>query len=241
MNMVEVKDLSYSYGTSKVLDSININIEKGDFACLIGANGSGKSTLMKLILGEMVPDEGEIILNGKKVKKDMPLPGLAYVGQMGLGANSTFPASSFEVVSSGIWKGLGKKLSKEDKDSIQEALDLVDMGSYRDRNIGRLSGGQARRVLLARALVAKPQIIMLDEPTAGVDKENSIKFYELLSKLNKEKSITILTITHELERIYKFTDRVFCIEDGTCHQLREEEILKEVEGMHHHPERRPRC
>ena len=235
MQAIDVENLYFSYGPNQIISDANFSINKGDFAALIGANGSGKTTLMKLILGELEADKGRIRIFGKDVKKDMALPCLRYVPQLGLADNSNFPASCYEVVSTGIYKGLARKLKPEDKRQIDQAFDLVGMGAYKKRNIGRLSGGQRQRILLARALVSAPSILMLDEPTAGVDAETSRSFYKLLKTINEEKRVTIVTITHDIEKIYAYTNRVFCLGECHYHELSQEEIAKEIANKHIHP------
>lgn len=234
MKAVDVRDLEFSYSNNKIIKDTSFSIEIGDFAAIIGSNGSGKSTLMKLILGELEADHGSIKIMDKQVEKDMAFPKLRYVAQLGLGSNYSFPASCYELVSTGIYKGFGRKLSGEDKRKIDQAFDLVGMSEYKKTNIGKLSGGQRQRVLLARALVSQPDILMLDEPTAGIDKETSQSFYELLDELNSKENLTIINITHDLEKIYKFTNRVFSLCDGKIHELTREEVEKEVQGKHVH-------
>lgn len=234
MNAIEVKSLNFHYPNNKVLENVNFLLKTGSFGAIIGSNGSGKTTFMKLILGELEASSGEIFVMEKPVKKDMAFPNLRYVPQLGLGMNSNFPASCYEVVSTGIYHGFGKKLTPQDKNDIDDAFTLVGMENFKDRNIGKLSGGQRQRILLARALVSKPKILLLDEPTAGVDKETSANFYSLLRDLNVNNKITILVITHDLEKIHQYTDKVFCLHDGHLHELSSETIQREVSHMHKH-------
>lgn len=234
MNAIEVKNLNFHYPNNNVLENVNFLLETGSFGAIIGSNGSGKTTFMKLVLGELEASSGQILLMEKPVKKDMAFPSLRYVPQLGLGMNSNFPASCYEVVSTGIYRGPFKKLNAEDKNDIEDAFRLVGMEDFKDRNIGKLSGGQRQRILLARALVSKPKVLLLDEPTAGVDKETSANFYKLLRDLNVDNGITILVITHDLEKIHKYTDKVFCLHDGHLHELSKEAIHLEVSHMHEH-------
>lgn len=219
MKAIEVKDLSFSYGKHEVLEDINFSIEEGDFAAIIGANGSGKSTLMKLIIGEIKARTGSIEIFGKKVKKDMALPDLAYLGQEGLGDKSVFPASVYELVSTGIYRGLGKKLKGPDKARILGALERVGMKDLARKNIGKLSGGQRQRALLARALVSRPRILLLDEPSTGLDKEAFTRLYQTLKGLSDENNMTIITISHNLDRISPYLDRVFSLESSKLIEL----------------------
>lgn len=234
MKAIEVKDLDFSYARQDVLKNVNLDLDQGDFGAIIGSNGAGKSTLLKLILGELVPGSGRVRIMGRDVEKDMAFPKLRYVPQVGLGPNSVFPASCREVVATGIYKGPGKKLGPEDKKAIAEAFSLVDMEGFEKRNIGRLSGGQRQRILLARSLVSKHEILVLDEPTAGIDIQTSRSFYRLLKKLQLEEGLTILVITHDLEKIHQYTNRVFCLHDGDLHELTLDEVETEVAHRHKH-------
>ncbi|WML45328.1 metal ABC transporter ATP-binding protein [Neobacillus sp. PS3-40] len=212
-SIVEIKGLSYRYEKDIVLENINISIPKGSFLAIVGPNGSGKSTLLKLILGLLKPQKGEIKLFGDEMNRFKDWEKIGYVSQKANSFNTGFPASVFEVVSSGLTKKLGmfRFFKKEDKQKVLHALEAVDMEKYKNRNIGELSGGQQQRVFIARALVSEPQLLILDEPTVGIDVQNVNAFYQMLADLNKNRDITLLLVTHDISTISDKVTHVACL------------------------------
>ena len=208
--MIKIVDVNYNYGQGKVLDQINIQINQGDYVAIVGANGSGKSTLLKLILGLLKIQSGEIFLFGQPLAKFKDWEKVGFVSQKANSFNSGFPATVYEVVASGLTAKLGlfKRLSKEDKQLIKQTIQTVGMEQFEQRNIGELSGGQQQRVFIARAIVSHPTVLILDEPTVGVDVENSKQFYEMLTRLNRELNLTLLLVTHDLDAISKEVSHV---------------------------------
>ena len=205
--IIQIRHLSYRYERENVLEDINLTIHKGSFLGIVGPNGSGKSTLLKLILGLIKPQNGEILLFGKDIQRFRNWQKVGYVSQKANSFNTGFPATVFEVVSSGLTKkvGLFRYLSKADHEKVEQTIDSVGMADFSKKNIGELSGGQQQRVFIARALVSEPELLILDEPTVGVDAENVSSFYQLLIDLNKKVGITLLLVTHDIGTI---TDKV---------------------------------
>lgn len=212
-NIIKIEDLSYSYERQKVLKDINLQVKKGDFLGLVGPNGSGKSTLLKCILGIQQPDEGKIELFGTDIRKMKSWEKIGYVSQKANSFNSGFPASVFEVVSLGLVSkiGLFNGFKKSHKQKVADALRSVGMYEFANRNIGELSGGQQQRVFIARALVSDPELLILDEPTVGVDAENVESFYQLLSDLNIKLGITLLLVSHDIGIITDKVSHVACL------------------------------
>ncbi|MBP3951672.1 metal ABC transporter ATP-binding protein [Bacillus suaedae] len=208
--IVEVKNVSFKYEKEWVIENSNFSLEEGQFLGLIGPNGSGKSTLINLILGLVKPDNGSIQVFGKPIKQFNDWKEIGYISQKSNSFNSGFPASVLEVVRSGLVSSLGMFcfLKQEHTQRALEALRLVGMEKFSKSNIGELSGGQQQRVFIARALVSEPSLIILDEPTVGVDTKNVNKFYDLLNRLNKENGVTLLMITHDLDRIKKYATEI---------------------------------
>lgn len=237
MDLVKLEDVSFSYPDNLVLNKVNFTIKEGEFSAIIGNNGSGKSTLIKLILGELEAKTGNIEIFGQRLKNNLVNPRISYVPQIGLGDNSSFPASCLEIVSSSLYKELGflKKLDKNHIKEAEDALEAVGMLDFKSRLFGHLSGGQKRRILLARALVNKPKLLILDEPTAGVDSLSTEVFYKLLSSLHQERSMSIIIVTHEIEKLYKLVDRVFCLEESYLLELSKDQIEHEISHKHSHP------
>lgn len=211
--VIEIKNLSFHYEKRLALEKVNLAVERGAFLGLVGPNGSGKSTLIKCILGLLKPDEGEIHLFGTPIKKFKDWHKIGYVSQKANSFNSGFPATVFEVVSMGLFGKIGpfKFLSKKDKQKVYKAIADVGMSEYVQQNIGELSGGQQQRVFIARALVSDPELLILDEPTVGVDTKSVESFYEMLRKLNKEQNITLMLVTHDVEAMVQHVSHVACI------------------------------
>ncbi|WP_439117500.1 metal ABC transporter ATP-binding protein [Mesobacillus stamsii] len=211
--IVQVQDVYYRYDKENVLENINLSIHRGSFLAIVGPNGSGKSTLLKLILGLIKPQTGTIRLFGQDINKFREQHKIGFVSQKANSFNTGFPATVFEVVASGLTKKLGlfHILKKTDHVKIKQAIESVGMGNFLDRNIGELSGGQQQRVFIARALVSEPELLILDEPTVGVDVQNVNSFYEMLETLNKKQGITLLMVTHDIGTISEKVTNVACL------------------------------
>lgn len=211
--IIEIKQLSYRYEKDIVLENINLSIPDGSFLAIVGPNGSGKSTLLKLILGLLKVQKGEIYIFGQEMHKFKDWQQIGYVSQKANSFNTGFPATVFEVVASGLTKKLGmfRFFKKEHQERVYEALDAVGMKNFSNRNIGELSGGQQQRVFIARALVSEPKLLILDEPTVGVDAENVNSFYQMLGDLNKSRGITLLLVTHDIGTISDKVTHVACL------------------------------
>jgi len=210
---IEIKKLSYRYEKDLVLENINLSIPEGSFLAIVGPNGSGKSTLLKLILGLLKPQKGDILLFGQELNKFKNWQKIGYVSQKANSFNTGFPATVFEVVASGLTKKLGMFhfFKKEHSKTVIEALESVGMETFMNRNIGELSGGQQQRVFIARALVSEPKLLILDEPTVGVDAQNVNSFYEMLSDLNQKRGITLLLVTHDIGTVSDKVTHVACL------------------------------
>jgi zinc transport system ATP-binding protein len=212
-NAVQIDNISFYYGNQKVLENVSLKIAKGSFLGLVGPNGSGKSTLIKLILGLLQPQHGEITLFGEKVSKFRQWEKIGFVSQKANSFNTGFPATVFEVVSMGLFGkiGLFRLLTKKHKQLVKEAIDQVGMSQYLNKNIGELSGGQQQRVFIARALVSEPELLILDEPTVGVDAKSVKQFYDMLDSLNKDKGITLVMVTHDIGAMTDHVTDVACL------------------------------
>ncbi len=234
---IDVKNLAFAYGQTPVFDHLDFSVGKGSFTALIGANGSGKSTLMKLLLGELRANEGSIVLFGEDIKDFELWKRIGYVSQEGLSRKVDFPASVMEVVLSSLYSeiGLFHLPGKREKELALKALDAVGLRAYSRRLISELSGGQRQRVLIARALVSKPMLLILDEPSTGMDSDSLSSFYELLYNLNKSEGLTILMVSHDLDRISSYVSDIYCLDYGSVVHLTPEELKKERSHTHVHP------
>ncbi|WP_456274018.1 metal ABC transporter ATP-binding protein [Bacillus sp. AK031] len=212
-SVIDIKNLSFRYDKEVVLQDINLSVPKGAFLGLVGPNGSGKSTLLKLILGLLKAKDGEIHLFGQSQAKFKDLDRIGYVSQKANSFNTGFPATVEEVVASGLTKkaGMFRMIGKKYSSQIEKAISSVGMSQFTKRNIGELSGGQQQRVFIARALVSQPDVLILDEPTVGVDSKNVQAFYEMLEHLNKDLEITLLLVTHDIGTISSKVTHVACL------------------------------
>lgn len=236
-NIIEVKNLNFAYNGELILKGISFFITSGEFVSLIGSNGAGKSTLIKLILGELVPKNGYIKIFGRCPKEFKEWHRVGYVSQNGLQLINNFHASAEEIVQANLFSQIGflKFPKREHRLKTHKALELVGMASYSKELAGNLSGGQQQRILLARALVNNPEILILDEPTTGVDDLTIESFYNLIKELNEDFGITIFIVTHDIDRISKYISKTFCLEKGTIVQLSKDEIIDELAHRHKHP------
>jgi zinc transport system ATP-binding protein len=207
--ILELRDVSFSYGSTRVLSRINLVVEKQDFIGLIGPNGSGKTTLVKLILGILPMQKGAVFVDGISLSKFTDWSKIGYVPQKATSIDAQFPATVEEVVSMGLLatKSFPKLIRTQDMVKVSEALRAVRMQQYASRRIGELSGGQQQRVLIAKAMICDPQILILDEPTTGIDTQSQQTFYDLLAELNK-RGVTIMLISHDVTRITKYVTKV---------------------------------
>ncbi|MDQ0231621.1 metal ABC transporter ATP-binding protein [Metabacillus malikii] len=211
--IIEISHLNFTYEQQRVLEDISLSIEEGDFLGLVGPNGSGKTTLLKCILGLLKPQQGEIKLFGETIQKFKNWHEIGFVSQKANSFNTGFPASVFEVVSSGLTSKLGlfKLMTKHDKQKVNQAIEAVGLSDFKKRNIGELSGGQQQRAFIARAIVSNPKLLILDEPTVGVDAQTVQNFYEMLKHLNEKLGITLLLVTHDIGTITDKVSHVACI------------------------------
>src|SRR6056297_1003833 len=207
--VIEVKNVYLTFNEVNVLENVNLTVFQGQFLAIIGPNGGGKTTLLKIILGLINPDSGEVKIKGHSIKEGRKLVG--YVPQIS-DFDKDFPINVEDVILMGRitdQKGLFFNYSQEDKEFSKEIMKDLDIYEIRDRQIGRLSGGQLQRVLIGRALAAEPEILLLDEPTASLDAESRSNIYKILKDINDE--ITIIVATHDLSAISSYFDSVACL------------------------------
>ena len=203
--MIKAENLAFSYSGSPpfVLNGINLEINNGEYVSVVGDNGCGKSTLMKLILRFLKPTHGSIVACAKKI---------GYVPQKSDSTNSGFPITVYEMLNS-----YRKLLKIKDKNVVKESLRQVGLSDFSGSLMGNLSGGQAQKVLIARALMGNPDLLVLDEPSAGVDIDSQREIYALLKRLNTEHGITIVSVEHNLDAAISNSTTIFHLQCGHGH------------------------
>lgn len=206
---IQVDRVSFSFGELPVLADISFQIRAGDYVGIIGPNGGGKTTLLKILLGLLQPDSGSIRLFGQDAAGFGERHYLGYVPQRI--AQADFPATVREVVASGRSARCtaGHMHAGHAAHDIAAALDLAGIADLAGRRLGELSGGQRQRVFIARALAGQPRILLLDEPTTGIDAASQRQFFDLLRQLNREHGLTILFVSHDLGAMRHEASRIF--------------------------------
>ncbi|HSF00584.1 MAG TPA: metal ABC transporter ATP-binding protein [Nitrososphaeraceae archaeon] len=204
MPLVSVQSLSYNYNSEMVLENVSFNVEEGDFLGIIGPNGAGKTTLFQCILGLLNTYSGRITILNEDVKKNKKIfTKIGYIPQK-KSIDEKFPLTVEELVSLSLTR-------KTSMNTVYEILKQVGLYNMKNKLIGQLSGGQQQRVLIAKALVNKPIILMLDEPTNELDQKSQDDFYFLLKELNEKNKITIIWTSHDMNAVNKYANKVSCI------------------------------
>ena len=219
---IAVRDLSFSYNSHHVLSDVSFDVAEGSYTGVIGPNGGGKTTLLKIVLGLIVPNSGAITVLSKAPQEARKRGAIGYVPQRAAQLEKRFPATVREVVQSGMTTAM----SKQQRDAVDTALEATGIADLKNRLIYELSGGQRQRVFIARCLVAEPRMLLLDEPVTCVDTPSRDRFYALLKQLNKERGITILFVTHDVDAIAKEVDQVLCINQKICCHASPKEFLQ---------------
>lgn len=209
MSVIEAEGVSFAYEATPVLEDVSFAIEAGEFAALVGPNGSGKSTLLRLLLGLLHPARGRVRILGEDPRRLRDRWRIGYVPQR-LQLPPDLPATVEEVVRTGrlARRGWWRRSTSADHAAVDHALEAVALADQRHRRMRELSGGQQQRVLIAKALVGDPEVIVLDEPIAGVDAESQQLFRESLVHLVEHDAVTVLLVSHELGAVADVLDRV---------------------------------
>jgi ABC-type Mn2+/Zn2+ transport system ATPase subunit len=230
--IVELRQVSFGYGSAPVLEHVDLHLHNGQFAALVGPSGAGKTSLLKLLLGSLRASSGTIVIGGRRVDGSPP-PQVAYVPQVET-VNWNFPVTVEQVVLMGRARKSGwwPWPTAEDRRQARSVLERLEIGALAERHIRDLSGGQQQRVFLARALIAQPDLLVLDEPTSGVDMRTAETVLHLLADLNRQ-GITILMTTHDLNAAAAHAPWVIClnhsvIAEGPPELIFTEEILNQT-------------
>jgi len=212
--MLQVKKLSFSYENGPyLLKNLNLELQDGKYLSILGENGSGKSTLVKLILGLLTPTKGTIENNFKQI---------AYVSQRFESLNKQFPITVKEVLTC-----YQKTRHLSGKNLIDESLALVNMNEFANALIGTLSGGQFQKIFITRALMGNPDLLVLDEPSNGIDMKSQNEIYQLIQSLNRDKKITVICVEHNLKAAIGNSHLLYHLSHGIGHLCNPENYIKE--------------
>lgn len=217
---IRADHLNFLYGERAVLHDLNFMIEEGDYVGILGPNGSGKTTLLKIILGLLRPSLGTIKIFGEDIRTFKDFSWIGYVPQRASSTTWEFPATVEEVVRTGrtAKRGMLRRFTAEDRDAITRAMNEADVARFASRRISALSGGELQRVFIARALAAEPKILILDEPTVGVDIHAQETFYAFIKKLHETQGITIIFVSHDIDVIVQEAKTILCLNrELICH------------------------
>lgn len=218
MSLISIENLSFGYTSDLVLKNINLEVDEGEFVCLVGGNGSGKSTLLKLILGELKPQEGSIKIFGSALSELKSLRDIGYVPQVNAVNKISFPITCREITVLNLYEDFGFIKIPRKKHYERAEQQLKDMGltAYIRTPFNELSGGLQQRTMIARALINRPKLLILDEPTAGVDPKSKDAFFDLLDELKQNSSLTVILVTHEVDLVKEHVklDNIYRIDDG---------------------------
>ena len=230
MSIIKLEQIGFKYNEHQVLKNVSFEVKRGEFLGILGPNGSGKTTLLNVIDGILIPQEGELWINGtscNKLKRENLAKIIAVVPQESL---MIFPFTVQEIVLMGRAPHLGKWRFEGETDFriAHQAMEMTDTLSLMNRSMNALSAGERQRVLIARALAQQPQIMLLDEPTAFLDIRHQIDFFDLIKALNKNQTLTVIGVTHDINLASLYCDRIILLRDGRIHCMGSpEEVIAE--------------
>lgn len=215
--MIKVENISFAYDRGPaVLNDISIKIRKGEFVGILGQNGSGKTTLLKIMAGTLKPDMGTVIINGYKLETLNDNKRARFVAVVPQETSIPFPFSVMEMVLMGRapYLSVFGFESQADIELAKKVMSELDVLKFANRSIYKLSGGEKQRVVIARALVQEPKILLLDEPTTFLDIRHQVELYQHIKKKNVEEGLTVLTVVHDINLASTFCDRIIFIKEG---------------------------
>ena len=211
--LIQASHLSFQYAHEQVLTDVSFSIYPGEFVGIIGPNGSGKTTLLKLMLGLLPAPPDTLKVFGAPMRAGSHADKLSYIPQKVTQMETRFPITVREVVELGMIARhhLGQPFSGADHQAVEKALAAVDLSAHQGRQLAELSGGQQQRVFIAKALASQPQLLILDEPTVGIDPSAQAVFYTLLANLHRKQKLTIVLVSHDIDVVAKEVSTVLCL------------------------------
>jgi zinc transport system ATP-binding protein len=212
VSAVEVKNVQFSYGSEIIIEHIDFKIEHGDYVAIIGPNGGGKSTLIKILTGLLAPSQGSVRLYGESIKTFRESGKIGYVPQKISQEYIYFPVTVKELLQSYSGKDSAENIP------LSKILEMTNLSDMQDVQLRHLSGGQRQRAYIARALAHNPKLLILDEPTVGVDIRSQEQFYSFLNRINSDLGITIIFVSHDVEIITSQAKHIICLNKRlVCH------------------------
>ena len=212
--MIEIRDVAFSYGRQRILNGVSFTAQSGECVGILGNNGAGKSTLITCINRIRTPERGEVIIDGKPVRemsRNEMARTIAYVAQK----NEMSHATVFDCVLLGRKPYIKWSVSQEDIDLCEAMIRRVGMEQFQVRSLDELSGGELQKVMLARALVQQPKLLLLDEPTSNLDPRNQYEMMALVRQIAREQGIAVFIVIHDLNLALRYCDRFYFLKDGT--------------------------
>lgn len=221
MPIIQVTDVSFRYKEVRALRGISFEVRRGEFLGVIGPNGSGKTTLIRVIDGILAPERGEVSISGAAIRGMRRRDIARLVAVVPQDLPLVFPYRAIEIVMMGRSPHLGvlRFEGESDLEIVRGAMEMTDTAPLADRSMDSLSGGERQRVLIARALAQEPEVILLDEPTAFLDIRHQAEFFGLMKGLNRERGLTVLAVTHDINLAAAYCDRIMLLREGRIHTL----------------------
>jgi iron complex transport system ATP-binding protein len=234
---LKVNNIEFAYNSVPVLDNVSMELNRAEVLGIVGPNGTGKSTLIRCIDRILNPKRGSILLDGDYLNKLSRMEIARKIGYVPQSVQGVFPASVIDTVLMGRRPYLGWNTSKEDLDSVLEVLELLGMMEFAMRDINEISGGQQQKVLIARALAQKADILLLDEPTSNLDIKHQLEVMEIMKNIVKNKGISAIMALHDLNLASRYADRIIMMKEGKIFaggspaSVLTEENIKQVYGV----------
>ena len=216
MSLIDINNLSFAYDEKEILNNINLKLNEGDFLAISGENGSGKTTLVKILTKELPIKRGYVEIFGKDINDFENFQKVGYVPQLNESSNIAFPLTCREYVILNLFNSFNKfkRPTKESMKTVEDIFRILNIENLIDKPFNKLSGGQQQRVMIARCLVNNPAVLILDEPTVGIDQANKEDCLNLLSHLNKKHDLSIIIISHEMEFIKDYVNKIVVLKEG---------------------------
>lgn len=237
MALIRIQGVEVRYNSVKALDDISMDVDEGEIVAVLGPNGSGKTTLLKTIDGILKPVKGSVYIDSKNVLQMGRKEAAKLVSFVPQHINMVQGVKVIDFVVTGRKPHIDLAPTTRDIELVLKYLRYVDAEHLADRDIMELSGGEFQRILIARALVAEPRIILLDEPTANLDIKYQIAILNLIAKLSKEKKLTVVMSLHDLTQAYRYAEKAIFLNNGRVHamgkieEVMNEEVIEIVYGV----------